>query len=141
MLSFDWKKRSPLRQATALSSASIPLLETIGGGVILDSNPFKHKRNDPQVLESLNIKEIGSDKEKISAALKDYSSRFETLSFLQVQTAIPKEQFDQQIQKLIKDKTAFRINDNVVIHSDYLSHLKDTAVKMLTAYHEENSTA
>ena len=31
-------------------------LETIGGGVILDSNPFKHKRNDPQVLESLNIK-------------------------------------------------------------------------------------
>lgn len=113
-------------------------LETIGGGVILDSNPFKHKRNDPQVLESLNIKENGSDKEKISAALKDYSSRFETLSFLQVQTAIPKEQFDQQIQKLIKDKTAFRINDNVVIHSDYLSHLKDTAVKMLTAYHEEN---
>lgn len=113
-------------------------LETIGGGVILDSNPFKHKRNDPQVLESLNIKENGSDKEKISAALKDYSSRFETLSFLQVQTAIPKEQFDQQIQKLIKDKTAFRINDNVVIHSDYLSHLKDTAVKMLSAYHEEN---
>lgn len=113
-------------------------LETIGGGVILDSNPFKHKRNDPQVLESLNIKENGSDKEKISAALKDYSSRFETLSFLQVQTAIPKEQFDQQIQKLIKDKTAFRINDNVVIHSDYLTHLKDAAVKMLSAYHEEN---
>lgn len=113
-------------------------LETIGGGVILDSNPFKHKRNDPQVLESLNIKENGSDKEKISAALKDYSSRFETLDFLQVQTAIPKEQFDQQIQKLIKDKIAFRISDNVVIHVDYLNHLKDVAVKMLTAYHAEN---
>ena len=113
-------------------------LETIGGGVVLDSNPFKHKRNDPQVLESLNIKENGSDKEKISAALKDYSSRFETLDFLQVQTAIPKEQFDQQIQKLIKDKIAFRISDNVVIHVDYLNHLKDVAVKMLTAYHPEN---
>ena len=113
-------------------------LETIGGGVVLDSNPFKHKRNDPQVLESLNIKENGSDKEKISAALKDYSSRFETLDFLQVQTAIPKEQFDQQIQKLIKDKIAFRISDNVVIHVDYLNHLKDVAVKMLTAYHAEN---
>ena len=113
-------------------------LETIGGGVILDSNPSKHKRNDPQVLESLNIKENGSDKEKISAALKDYSSRFETLDFLQVQTATPKEQFDQQIQKLIKDKIAFRISDNVVIHVDYLNHLKDVAVKMLTAYHAEN---
>lgn len=113
-------------------------LETIGGGIILDSNPFKHKRNDPQVLESLNIKENGSDKEKVSAALKDYSSRFETLDFLQVQTAIPKEQFDQQIQKLIKDKVAFRISDSVVIHADYLNHLKDAAVKMLSAYHAEN---
>ena len=113
-------------------------LETIGGGVILDSNPFKHKRNDPAVLESLHIKESGSDKEKISAALRDYSSRFETLDFLQVQTAIPKEQFDQQIQKLIKDKTAFRVSDNIVIHSDYLTHLKDTAVRLLSAYHQEN---
>ena len=113
-------------------------LETIGGGVILDSNPFKHKRNDPAVLQSLNIKENGSEKEKISAALRDYSSRFESLDFLQVQTAIPKEQFDQQIQKLIKDKTAFKINDNIVIHTDYLNHLKDAAVKLLTAYHQEN---
>ena len=113
-------------------------LETIGGGVILDSNPFKHKRNDPAVLESLHIKEIGSDKEKISAALHDYSSRFETLDFLQVQTAIPKEQFDQQIQKLLKDKTAFRVSDSIVIHSDYLTHLKDTAVRLLSAYHQEN---
>lgn len=113
-------------------------LETIGGGVILDSNPFKHKRNDPAVLESLHIKESGSDKEKISAALRDYSSRFETLDFLQVQTAIPKEQFDQQIQKLLKDKTAFRVSDSIVIHSDYLTHLKDTAVRLLSAYHQEN---
>ncbi len=113
-------------------------LETIGGGVILDSNPFKHKRNDAAVLESLNIKENGSDKEKISAALRDYSSRFETLDFLQVQTAIPKEEFNQQIQKLVKDKTAFRINDNLVIHSDYINHLKENAVRMLTAYHQEN---
>ena len=113
-------------------------LETIGGGVILDSNPFKHKRNDPAVLESLHIKESGSDKEKISAALHDYSSRFETLDFLQVQAAIPKEQFDQQIQKLLKDKTAFRVSDSIVIHSDYLTHLKDTAVRLLSAYHQEN---
>lgn len=113
-------------------------LETIGGGVILDSNPFKHKRNDPAVLESLHSKESGSDKEKISAALHDYSSRFETLDFLQVQTAIPKEQFDQQIQKLLKDKTAFRVSDSIVIHSDYLTHLKDTAVRLLSAYHQEN---
>lgn len=113
-------------------------VETIGGGVILDSNPFKHKRNDATVLESLKLKEGGSDREKISAALRDYSARFETLDFLQIQTGIPKEQFDQQINKLIKDKVAFRVSDNVVIHTDYLNRLKDSAVKLLESYHKEN---
>ena len=112
-------------------------VETIGG-VILDSNPFKHKRNDATVLESLKLKEGGSDREKISAALRDYSARFETLDFLQIQTGIPKEQFDQQINKLIKDKVAFRVSDNVVIHTDYLNRLKDSAVKLLESYHKEN---
>lgn len=113
-------------------------VETIGGGVILDSNPFKHKRNDAAVLESLKLKEGGSDREKISAALRDYSARFETLDFLQIQTGIPKEQFDQQINKLIKDEVAFRVSDNVVIHTDYLNRLKDSAVKLLESYHKEN---
>lgn len=113
-------------------------VETIGGGVILDSNPFKHKRNDAAVLESLKLKEGGSDREKISAALRDYSARFETLDFLQIQTGIPKEQFDQQINKLIKDKVAFCVSDNVVIHTDYLNRLKDSAVKLLESYHKEN---
>lgn len=113
-------------------------VETIGGGVILDSNPFKHKRNDAAVLESLKLKEGGSDREKISAALRDYSARFETLDFLQIQTGIPKEQFDQQINKLIKDKVAFRVSDNMVIHTDYRNRLKDSAVKLLESYHKEN---
>ena len=113
-------------------------VETIGGGVILDSNPFKHKRNDAVVLESLKLKEGGSDREKISAALRDYSARFETLDFLQIQTGNPKEQFEQQINKLIKDKVAFRVSDNVVIHTDYLNRLKDSAVKLLESYHKEN---
>lgn len=113
-------------------------VETIGGGVILDSNPFKHKRNDAVVLESLKLKEGGSDREKISAALRDYSARFETLDFLQIQTGIPKEQFEQQINKLIKDKVAFRVSDNVVIHTDYLNRLKDSAIKLLESYHKEN---
>ena len=36
-------------------------LETIGGGVILDPNPQRHKRNDSAVLEALTVRESGSD--------------------------------------------------------------------------------
>ena len=76
--------------------------------------------------------------ETIGGGVRDYSSRFETLDFLQIQTGIPKEQFDQQVQKLVKDKAAFKVSDNIVIHADYLNKLKDSAVKLLTAYHQEN---
>lgn len=42
------------------------------------------------------------------------------------------------MQKLVKDKAAFKVSDNIVIHADYLNKLKDSAVKLLTAYHQEN---
>lgn len=59
-------------------------------------------------------------------------------TFFRSKTGIPKEQFDQQVQKLVKDKAAFKVSDNIVIHADYLNKLKDSAVKLLTAYHQEN---
>ena len=40
-------------------------LETIGGGVILDDHPYRHKRNDAQVLQMLAVKESGSDSDKL----------------------------------------------------------------------------
>lgn len=113
-------------------------LETIGGGLVLDPNPLKHKRNSPEVMKSVRIKDTGSDKEKISEALCAYSSRFETLAFLQIQTAIPKEDFDRHMEKLLKDKTAFRVSDTVAIHTDYLNKLRDDAIKLLGDYHAAN---
>lgn len=40
-------------------------LETIGGGVILDEHPYRHKRHDEGVLAALAVRENGSDEEKI----------------------------------------------------------------------------
>ena len=40
-------------------------LETIGGGVVLDDCPQRHKRGDGRVLESLAIRESGSGDQKL----------------------------------------------------------------------------
>lgn len=40
-------------------------LETIGGGLILDDAPMRHKRGDSTVLAALRIRESGSDAERI----------------------------------------------------------------------------
>ena len=40
-------------------------LETIGGGVILDEHPYRHKRNDARVIAALAVRESGSDEAKL----------------------------------------------------------------------------
>ena len=113
-------------------------VETIGGGVILDSNPMKHKRNDAAVLESLAIKDKGSEKDKLVEALKEYSPRYETLSFLKVHTNIDSDMFDSIIQILLDEEEIFPINNNIVIHKSFLKAMEVRAEKMLAKYHEEN---
>lgn len=46
-------------------------LETIGGGVVLDDCPARHKRGDGQVLEALAIRESGSGDEKLVQAVAE----------------------------------------------------------------------
>lgn len=43
-------------------------VETIGGGIVLDEVPLRHKRNDPAALAALTIREMGSDEEKVLQA-------------------------------------------------------------------------
>ena len=113
-------------------------VETIGGGVVLDSNPMKHKRNDPAVLEALKVKDTGSDKEKIEEALKEYSSRYETIPYLKTHTNIDSEVFDSVINVLLEEKVVYPISKDVVIHKSFLKAMEQRAEKMLAKYHEEN---
>ena len=44
-------------------------LETVGGGVILDEHPYRHKRNDARVIAALAVRESGSDEAKLVQAV------------------------------------------------------------------------
>ncbi len=113
-------------------------VETIGGGVILDSNPMKHKRNDEAVLAAMAVKDKGTEKDKIVEALKEFSPRYQTLDYLKVHTNIDSDMFDSIIHILLDEGEAYSINQNVVIHKSFVQNLEQRAEKMLSKYHEEN---
>lgn len=46
-------------------------VETVGGGIILDDQPRKHKHKDMTAIQALQIREQGSDAEKLLQALLD----------------------------------------------------------------------
>lgn len=113
-------------------------VETIGGGVVLDACPMKHKRNDAAVLNTMKVKDLGSEKDKIEEAIKEYSFRYETLNYLKVHTNIDSEMFDSIIHILLEEGSIFPVNNNVMIHKSFLQAMEQRAEKMLAKYHEEN---
>ncbi len=113
-------------------------VETIGGGVVLDSNPMKHKRNDESVLAAMQLKDTGSDKDKIAKAIEEYSARFETLDFLKIHTNIDAEVFDSIVSVLLEEGDIYSITKDICIHKSFLKSMEQRTERMLTKYHEEN---
>jgi len=113
-------------------------VETIGGGVVLDSNPMKHKRNDEAVLAAMQLKDSGSDKDKIAKAIEEYSARYETIDFLKVHTNIDSEVFDSIVKVLLDEGDIYSIAKDICIHKSFLKSMEQRTERMLAKYHEEN---
>ena len=69
-------------------------LETIGGGVILDDQPLRHKRSDKKIQEVLRIKESGSRDDLTVQILAEFGTRLPTAS--QLVAKLQREEADIQ---------------------------------------------
>lgn len=69
-------------------------LETIGGGVILDDQPRRHKRSDPTIKNVLQIKESGSRDDLTIQLLREFGTKLPTAS--QLMGKLQREEADIQ---------------------------------------------
>ena len=69
-------------------------LETIGGGVILDDQPLRHKRSDKKIQDILRIKESGSRDDLTVQLLAEFGVRLPTAS--QLVAKLQREEADIQ---------------------------------------------
>lgn len=113
-------------------------METIGGGIILDPNPVKHKRFHHETLEKLKIKEEGSPQEIMEETIKRYSEKFETISFFAAQTGLGEELTSAIVDQLIHKKTIIRFLDAIIVHHSYLKTLEEHMIAVLKNYHKNN---
>ncbi len=75
-------------------------LETIGGGVVLDDCPRRHKRNDPHVLDILAIEEGGSGDQKLIQTVAEYGHGLPTLEKLAAQLNRDMEDLKEELDAL-----------------------------------------
>lgn len=112
--------------------------ETFGGGIVLDPAPCRHKRGDQTAIESMMIKENGTDPEVMEQMIREESSRFPSLSRVAVAMDLPKGRALEIAEKLRDNKKILLLADGLTIHTEYWKQITGYADRLLDAFHKDN---
>ncbi|MDU2110885.1 MAG: selenocysteine-specific translation elongation factor [Clostridiales bacterium] len=111
-------------------------MDTIGGGVIIDTAPKKHKIYDESVIEALKIKEKGELKDILEEYLKLNLSNYITLKELVSYTGEKEEYVKEGLNALIHENKVFCVN-KYYLHISHYQKLKEKVIEILTKYHKQ----
>ena len=112
-------------------------METIGGGVIIDTSVKKHKKLDSKVIDSLKLKELGEPKDIIEEYLKQNKEEYSTIQTLMSYTGLNENVIEENIRILIENNRVIKLN-NYYIHVKTYESLKDDILDLLNHYHKKN---
>ena len=113
-------------------------LETIGGGIVLDSNPPKRKRFNEEVLSALSIKDKGTTEEVFEQILLEESKILAPIAAVAARMAITLGEAEAILNRLLEKGSATDLGRNLVVHKDYFNYAQDKALEILGHYHEQN---
>ncbi len=113
-------------------------LETIGGGVILDDAPVKHKRNVPSVIAALKIKEGGSAADRVLQLIDEAGMTLPTAAKLNAKLNIDADELYSELCELTDSGRAVEPMEGRYISSRALDAAADGAKAALNAYHRQN---
>ena len=112
-------------------------LETIGGGLILDPDPPRHKRRDGAALAALKVRESGSGDERIhQAAVK--AGRITAAEALRRSLDMPEEEFGPELDALVSAGRLSELMPGKYIADTVLDALAAACRTLLSSYHAEN---
>ena len=113
-------------------------LETIGGGVILDDQPRRHKRSDPEILRILELKESGSRDDVTIQLLTEFGTRLPTAA--QLVTRLQREEADIQgeLEDLCSWGRALEALPGRYVAAAVIDRVWQDCREILTAYHRQN---
>lgn len=114
-------------------------METIGGGVVLEPNPKRKKRFDPEAIEELKRKESGSSEDVIEMHVKAHGETMITINELAKLTALSLEEVTEDVASL-ESQGIVRVfhmkKDAYVWHAVHDQQIRQELAKAIRAYHE-----
>ncbi len=113
-------------------------VETIGGGIILDANPVKHKRFRQEVLSALAVKEAGGGDEVLEQTLREMSKNLPVFRDLALKLGETTEEISAGLRRLANEGKAINLSEDVCVHADYIKGMEQAAGQVLGEYHSKN---
>ena len=113
-------------------------LETIGGGIILDDQPRRHKRSDPKIQEILKIKESGSRDDLTVQILAEFGPRLPTSAQLVAKLQREEADIQEELYQLCSRGLAMEALPGRYIAATAVDKIWKDCQDILTAYHKQN---
>ena len=112
-------------------------VETIGGGIVLDACPHKHRKNDKKALRAYEIKENGTGEEQLELAALEHRGYFYSLKELAAKCSLDRSQVKNQAKKLADAKVLIQLPGDIFIHSEEMKFYEKKTVRFLDEFHKE----
>ena len=111
---------------------------TIGGGVVLDNLPGRHRLLDPAVAEFLSVLEKGSDEERLELLVREAGEA--SMPMLTARLGRAEAEIDRLGRSLQAKKRLVRLGQpaGVLIHAENFLQLAGEVVKQLDGFHKSN---
>lgn len=111
-------------------------VETLGGGIILDACPRKHKRFDKKAQKSFQIKENGSQEEMLELSALEHQGCFYSLAELADRSSLDRSKVKNIAKKLAEEKKLVAITDQIYIHREEMDAYSGEVTSFLDEFHK-----
>jgi selenocysteine-specific elongation factor len=115
-------------------------IQTIGGGVVIDSHPIKHRRFSGDMLAGLVTLRDSGDEDIVGYHVENSGVKGMTLRELRERVNIPPGRLSKLLRELIARQEIVAINgdDGRFIHHVGFEQLKQKALSYIVAFHEKH---
>ena len=113
-------------------------LETIGGGVILDDQPRRHKRSDSSIQNVLQIRESGSRDDLTIQILREFGTRLPTANQLVAKLQREEADIAQELQALCSQGHALQPLPGRYVAATTIDKVWKDCEEILLLYHKQN---
>ena len=111
---------------------------TIGGGVVLDNLPERHRLLDPAVAEFLSVMEKGNEEERLEMLIREAGEA--SMPMLTARMGRAEASVEQMGRALQAKKRVVILGQpaSVFIHAEHFLHLAGATLKQLESFHSSN---